>query len=520
MSPARAVLADFTSLLLTSELELLSELATRFDQIYIPWSTMELLLVESQSCRFHRPSRVANAKKLRELVFNNTLRPMAPSAEPPAGLVEEVGSELAELLFAARHSNGRVVRPLPVHRVRSFMEATAELGEYAPLLMTTVQLLNAFERNAVIDHQAAAETRQLLASFEHGDALGPDDPGTGPLFLDGVAISYLSGAGMLDYLQRSGRQFFVHPSTITEMEQLIRTETETGRLVEILSRLRTWLRDSIAGGQIKVMPRIRFTGEEDLGVETRVLREFVADTGEADTALIDDRMLGMEQRVVDRSGRAIPIIDTVDLVNEFARTGRLTAARRWRIHHILRSRGFMCLPVEIDELAYCLQDTTPDPQTGKLKENAELRTIRENLQRLRSTTILQQPTETPYLDRLRLTGITILRKIWQDSSIPTQTAIARTDWVYRHLMPAPTDWAHTIVDPAGLLPPVTGLINEISGLLMLPVADRAGRKAYRDWLQTAVLTPLEIASPNILQGIADFMSARIRSWVDEFSSAH
>ena len=134
----------------------------------------------------------------------------------------------------------------------------------------------------------------------------------------------------------------------------------------------------------------------------------------------------------------------------------------------------MCLPVEVDELDYCLQDTKPDAENGQLKENAELRAIRETLLRLRSTKILQQPAETPYLDRLRLTGITLLRKLWQDLSISTPTAIARTDWVYeRHLMPAPTDWAHTIVDPAGVLPPVTGLINEISGLLMLPVVEIA-----------------------------------------------
>jgi hypothetical protein len=302
MSQVRTVLADFTSLLLASELGLLPEIATRFHQISIPWSTMELLLIESQSCRFHQPSRVANAKKLRELVFNNTLRPMPVSGEPPLELVEEVGNELAELLFAARHSSGRVVRPLPVHCVGSFMEATDELGEYAALVMTTVQLLDSLERDAVIDHQAAAKARQVLASFEHGDPLGPDDPGVGPLFLDGVAVSYLSGAGMLDYLQRSPRQFFVHPSMITEIEQLIRTETETSRSLDILSRLRIWLRDGIAGGQIKVMPRTRFTGEDfDFDIETRVLRELVADVGEADAVLIDDRMAGMQQRVVDRS---------------------------------------------------------------------------------------------------------------------------------------------------------------------------------------------------------------------------
>ena len=97
--------------------------------------------------------------------------------------------------------------------------------------MTTVQLLNSLELEAVIDHQAAAQTRQILASFEHGDPLGPDNLGQ--------VLSFRRYCGFVSRWRRHarlppaiGRQFFVHPSTITEMEQLIRTETETGRLLE------------------------------------------------------------------------------------------------------------------------------------------------------------------------------------------------------------------------------------------------------------------------------------------------
>jgi hypothetical protein len=127
MSPVRKMAADITSLLLLADLDLLTFLDKRFEQIAIPWSTMELLLVENQSCRFHQPSRIAGAKKLRDLIVGGTLHTLTSSREPPLGLVQEVGQELAELLHSAKQSGGRVVRPLPIHRIQPFMEQEADL---------------------------------------------------------------------------------------------------------------------------------------------------------------------------------------------------------------------------------------------------------------------------------------------------------------------------------------------------------------------------------------------------------
>ena len=106
VSPVRTVAADITSLLLLTELDLLPILEKRFDRLAIPWSTMELLLIESQSCRFHQPSRIAGAKKLRELIIDHTLRTFVSSGEPPSQLVQEVGPDLAELLHTASSLGG------------------------------------------------------------------------------------------------------------------------------------------------------------------------------------------------------------------------------------------------------------------------------------------------------------------------------------------------------------------------------------------------------------------------------
>jgi hypothetical protein len=155
---------------------------------------------------------------------------------------------------------------------------------------------------------------------------------------------------------------------------------------------------------------------------------------------------------------------------------------------------------------------------GRLRENAELRAIRENLQRLRSTTIVQQPAETPYLDRLRITGFLAMRNLWADTSLPIPTTIARTKWLWRNLMLTPIDWAHTIADSAGVVPPTTGFLNEVSGLLLtIPIADLERARAFRNWIE-AVLTPFETASPQILHDLAGIMHTHIRRVAHEWTT--
>jgi hypothetical protein len=446
---------------------------------------------------------------------------LVASGEPPKGLVDEVGRDLAELLHAAKQSGGRVIRPLPIHRAQSFGEEEANLGEYAPLVMTTLQFLDVLEADAVLDRQASGRARGMLASLEQGEPLGPNGAGEGPLFLDGLAVSYLSGMGLADYLRRLVRDLRIHSTTAADIEGLIGTESETQRTLEALSRVRVWLRDGILAGSVAVMPRSGSSEEDDLGIETRVFQELIADTGTADAILIDDRMAGALGHVADRSGRRAPIVDTIDLLRDLAAAGLLSPGERFHRHHLLRARGFICIPVEPEEIENHLANTESDPETGYLRENAELRAIRENLERLRSTTILQQPAETPYPDRLRMTGFLAIRNIWADTTVPIPTAIARTGWLWRNLMSTPIDWAHTIVDPAGVIPPTTGFLNEVAGLLLtIPIADLERARTFRDWVEAIVLAPLQRVSSAKLRELAGMMRARIRGLVDERIAKH
>jgi len=522
----RTVAADFGSLLLYAELDLLTSIAARFDRIAIPFSTMELLLSETQHCRFHQPSLVAEAKRQRELVADGVFKRLDGTASPPVRLVEEVGADLAELLEAARLARGRVVRPVPIHRVDSFMEKTADLGEHAPLVLTTGQFVKLLEDEAVLDADAAERARRSIPPGEDGEPLGTDVTPSDdvPIFLDDLAVSYVSQAGLLDALRASGRQFRVHAETIERIEQLIATETEASRSLDVLFRLREWLRDGIDSDKISVMPKPpRATGDEPderEEVPVRALRELLRDIGDCDAALIDDRMVGMHGRLTDAGNRAAPILDIFDVLHDLAVTDRaiLTLQRRWRVHHILRTRGVICVPLEIEELEERIQGREPDPETGFLRETAELRAIRENLGRMRSTAILQQPAETSYLDRLRLVGVMMIRKIWGDAGIPAATAASRADWIWRHVVPAPTDWAHTIVDPVGVVPPARALAAQI-GFLMLPaIPEQERRRAFLEWVEATVLAPLATASPDVLDAVAVGVGRRIQEWSEEWSA--
>ena len=129
---------------------------------------------------------------------------------------------MAELLHAAKQSDGRVIRPLPIHRIQTFMEEEANLGEYASLVMTTLQFVDVLETDAVLDRHTSDRARRLLAPLEQREPLGTNKAGEGPLSLDGLAVAYLSDTGLLDDLRRLAREFQVHPSTVTEIGQLIR----------------------------------------------------------------------------------------------------------------------------------------------------------------------------------------------------------------------------------------------------------------------------------------------------------
>jgi len=88
-------------------------------------------------------------------------------------------------------------------------------------------------------------------------------------------------------------------------------------------------------------------------------------------------------------------------------------------------------------------------------------------------------------------------------------------------MLTPIDWAHTIVDPTGVVTPLTGFLNVISNLLLtIPNNDLERARAVRDWIDAEVLAPLERVSSETLDELTRMTITRLRGLVNDYAPEH
>jgi hypothetical protein len=509
-----SVTADPTSLILLADIELLQPFSDRFDHIRIPWSTTQLLMTEFRECQFHQPSRIEAARRLHDLAAANPpkLHVLRQPIRPPEWLLQEVGPNLAELLEAARIAGGRVVLPSPVFRNGSLMEQQADLRAYASLALTTTQLAQLMRVGGVSDQELFDRAMAYLKGVDVGDPPGPSHLGEGPLYLDGLAVTYLTAADLLECVPRLANSAFIHPETFDGANRLVDSASDASIANDVLSRLRAWLRDGIAAGKISILPSDPASDRSEFPIPT--LRQIILNFGRSDAVLLDDRYLGQHAGITDKNNKMVPTLGVVDLLRDFADRGLIDNPQRWAKLHTLRARGFSGVPLEPDELEYWLTDSAPEPDGAQLRETAELRTIREYLLRLRSTKFLHQPAETGYLDRLRLAATGVIRHNWA-GVVPSQITAARASWIYAHVVPSPVDWKHTIVVASAVLPPAEGLANQI-GLLLPPVTlDHERADAFSQWLDAVVLQPLAVASGPVLDRVAEGAKRMIDEWAQQ-----
>jgi tetratricopeptide (TPR) repeat protein len=515
----RSITADLTSLILLADLDLLPALIARFDRVRLPWSATYMLMSEVRECRFHQPSQIVSAQRLCNFraTYPQSVSVLTISPQPPEWLVQEVGQDLADLLEAARRSGGRVVRPLPIFQNGSFMERHAELREYRELILTVRQLAHVMRSEAILIQMLFETAMTFLSAVDLGESTESGSLGAGPLYIDDLAITYLITTDLLELVPRLARPVTLHGNTLRYAERLLATESDAAIPLTALSRLRAWIRDGIASGKVSTLPSEPSVDRSDSPIIT--IKQIVANCGDSDAILIDDRVLGQGGWLIDKSKRTLPVLGIIDLLRDLAGRKLIEQTQRWATHHELRERGFSGIPIEREELEYWLDGTGPNDQDGFLRETAELRVIREYMLRLRSTTFIRQPDETMYLDRVRIAGTEAIRRVWADETVPTPTAAARATWVYEHVMPSPVDWRHTIVNMAAVRPPVEGLANQIATLLPPASADFDRTTAFADWIERAILQPLAIASDTVLDRVADSAKTFVDAWTSNLPQA-
>jgi hypothetical protein len=136
LSATKSIGIDISALITLDFLGLLDKTFAQFDRIVIAPTTLSELFTERQFLRFHQPSQLAKAQRLRDLLSEDRLKVISTDSKAPEG-TKEMGEDLARLLAEARRANGVVVRSSPVTKLGSFLDERVEITEYVRSLIAS-----------------------------------------------------------------------------------------------------------------------------------------------------------------------------------------------------------------------------------------------------------------------------------------------------------------------------------------------------------------------------------------------
>lgn len=424
---------DVTSVFVLGELGLLRPLIDAMDRTMLSPRFMESLLFEEEKVRFHQPSRIAEAKPLLDLRRRGLLEIV--SEDGPTSLVEEVGIEMGALLAAAKGCGGVCVHSGKLYRAGSYMDAEAQLGEFAGSLSSPSTIVRMLHDEARVTSSVRDAALEYLDCVSLGGVAGASPSPGAPVFLDRVSAQYLSGVDLLERLANSNRQVFVHAEAIEEWQSLVDTEGQADAMVQALEGIREVVRDGVANGKVGFLREGRKDdGDGRFGVHGQPMIDLFEDVGGVDAVCIDDRLLNSKEFIEDRRGGKAPVLCSLDVIDLLVETKSATEAERSEALHLMREFCFMALPVEDVELLGMLSNARADGN-GVLVETAGLRVVREYLACLHASDFLCSESDLEYMDELWRTGQRVVRRLWADDKSGLADVVARADWVVDYVVP-------------------------------------------------------------------------------------
>ena len=496
---------DATALLTLGFLNLLDEALDAFDVVHVPHSTLAWLFEEKQKTPFHQPSQIREAHHLRDLLATDVLGRLEPSSVLDSDLSDQVGEELALLITEAEKARLEddlqcvVVRPSPVHRVASLMEEEADLAAHAALLSSCQAVVDKLRQKGQITAEEESRARSYLQLNEKPWPNQPEIADGAILHLDGLAIKYFLHLGILGKLQGAGFRPIVSPNTVSETDKLISYESISGRVEEIIERIRSAVNSRIESGKIKVGRRTHINQPVERPIPEHPTMDLIALAKHCDAVITDDRFLNQHANI--NGGSALtPIFSTLDLIDALVSTGSITPENRWEYKTRLRRAGYFFVPVSEDELAHHLNISIVDDD--KLIETAELRAIRENILRVQMSSWLQIPKEALWLDSIRKVFIGVLKGLWKADADFSSSRV-RSDWIMDQI--DIRGWAHSFSGENG--PDIVKKVHVEQILMMLisPVkVPQEVRSEYWSWVEDRILVPIKEQYPDLYSCIVEW----------------
>jgi hypothetical protein len=506
---------DITTILLLGWLDILEKAISAVNHTLIPSSTMIHLLNERRRVKFHQPSVVRRAERVKDLITQGRLKLAVELPTPPEWLVKEVGIELAELIEGARKQNSAVVYAGRIHKVGSYMEEEAQLKEYAPFVISLHAFLQRMLEDGQITDDVCKRGMASLKAVESSSSAAVGTPSSlTSFFLDDLALAYLGNAGILESTTRSGLTLYVHPSTKDDQEALLLANREGEWLADKLESIRTTLKDLLDRGRISFLPGDS-SRENDLD-STDTLTELCQNAKDCDVVCIDERFANKFLSVSDKDGTSRPLVCTLDLLRYLVSAGRISESRRFELEHRMRGGGLALVNIDKAELHRLLRDAKIDAAEN-LTESAELRQLRQYLARLRALEMVQEPWELSFLEHSRRTSVEVIRKLWEDQSLDDAHASAASRWIWRYIYPNPIEWLPNLRDATKAEEACIALASHLK-LLIAPLINASFQRSrlFATWLDTEILVPLQSYNYAVIQLIQKLCKNQLEQLDSQF----
>lgn len=505
LSNVQTLALDLSGLFTLGFLGLTAAAIGVFPKIVIGSGTLTLLFQERQRIKFHQPSRVAKAKRLKALMDKGALKVLEPPPSLPADLVSEVGDDLAAMLVKAREVGGIVVRPGPLHKVGSFMDTPAYVGGWSPQITDTREVLKFLNQkgaiSANVEQNATAYINHVDAGMPSAQAVSADRP----LFLDELAISYLEHTSLLEPFTRAVVTGFISTRTAQEVEGLLAYEDHADELLKLVDGLAAQLASGIKDGRVAINQRNKPVDDDD-DIKQSPSMALLQSSTAFDAILVDDRALNYLPRW-DVPGGPAMVATTLDLLAFLRSAGHIDPSSHAEALRKLRTANFQLITPSETELVDLLANA--GTSNGEIIETQELIALRENLLSVVAGAATL-PRDEPCVVGSRVAFMKTYRKLWRDdaASAPPKAAWLLTSF------PSMADFAPRPLNSQVWSNIRTQRAAEIAFLVSGMQVPAEHRATFFAWVRSTILDPLLENDPVLFEMVMGFIKNLIEEVAD------
>ena len=486
----KVICIDGTSIVALNHIKLLEATLDSVKEVYIPHSTLMWLFDEMQKITFHQPKLIKDAHKLRDLISNGHLERFNQKSSINSELADQVGDDLAAFISEAMDRTDRVsgqklvVKPGPVHRIGSLMDEVVDLGSYTPVLSSCQAVVRAIRARGKITDSEEKNAISYLRLHELPWLDQPEVHDGATLFLDDLAVNYFMHIGLLGKLHQAGFKCFISSNEVQQSNALIKHEGYVSKVKDSIDEIRSVLCARIESGKIKIGASGSDNDKEGNPIYQRPATELIALSETCELAVIDDRFFNQFSGMGNLSK---PMYTSLDMLSSLTAGGLISEEREFEARNALLRSGFSLFPLSKKEISHHLSNCRITD--SRLVETAEVKAIRENIQKLQMSGYLQIPKELAWFNCTLLALMSVLKDQWKEQNQDLSRAAAVSNWILSIV--DPRGWASSFREHNGLFFVREGYAGYLLMLMHIPSDMHENmKKAYHDWLESMIIAPI------------------------------